>query len=386
MVSSHKIKVGIIQPFIKSIGGLEDVIARQVENLPEYEWTLYGLDFDEVMISRHYPSLAGLKKVKALNLVDIRLPSRFRRREILDLLEVMSFYCSGLKRMLDREDVLIAHYPFSTLASLWTSKPVIWYCHCMKRYLYETWVIEEYEKIWGKTSLFYRGIKAALAALEKKAAAQMRFIYCNSDNTKEKVSRYLGKVGIVNPPAITFPGKDQVEYEDFVIFPSRLVHYKRVADAVAAMKYVPQVRLKVIGAGPEEKRLKEIVKSKSLANVEFLEPQNSLDEHYQKCLAVIYLSRDEDYGIVPREAMAWKKPVIAAKDGGGICEAVIDGRNGFLVDPDPKEIAEKMKILFENRELAKEMGEAGYDSVKGLTWQNHAQKLREKINELVKVL
>ncbi|MFH1684311.1 MAG: glycosyltransferase family 4 protein [Candidatus Margulisiibacteriota bacterium] len=377
-----KIKVGIIQPFINTVGGVEEVIACQVENLPEFEWTLYGLSFDEALIARHYPSLAALKKNQALNLTAIRLPSRFQRREILDLLEVISFSFLGLGKKFDREDILIAHYPFATLLSLFTKKPVIWYCHCLKRYLYEAEIQREYEKIWGEPSLFYRLLKSALAGLEKMAARRMRAVLCNSEHTRRKLEKYLNINGRVIPPAIDPQNVDQVEYGNFILSPSRLVNYKRVDLAIAAMQYLPQIKLKVVGAGPEEIKLKKLVKDLALKNVEFMEPQASLAELYKKCLAVIYLSKDEDYGIVPREAMGWKKPVIAAKDGGGILEAVIDNENGFLVELNAEEIADRIKFLAENRELAGKLGGSGYESVRKLTWPDHAEKLKGVINEL----
>ncbi|MFH1387054.1 MAG: glycosyltransferase [bacterium] len=382
---NKKIKVGIVQPSITCIGGVEEVIARQVENLPEFDWTLYGISFDDTLIAKHYPSLANLKKVKAPNLVNIKLPSRFQRREILDLLEIISFCLLGLRKKFDQEDVLIVNYPFATLVSLFTKKPVIWYCHCLKRYLYEPWVEEEYEKIWGKPSWLYRSIKRVLVDLDKRAADRMKLIQCNSNHTREKLNWFMNNNGIVNSPAITMPKNIQVEYGDYLLCPSRLVNYKRVDRAISAMRYLSRIKLKVVGAGPEEKKLKKLVETLALKNIEFLEPQVSLDGFYRKCLAVIYLSKDEDYGIVPREAMAWRKPVIAAKDGGGICEAVINGENGFLVDLDAKEIAGKIKILAEDKKMTKKMGEAGYESVKDLTWYNHADKLREAINELVGV-
>ena len=56
-----------------------------------------------------------------------------------------------------------------------------------------------------------------------------------------------------------------------------------------------------------------------------------LRELYVGCRAVIFPAEDEDFGIVPVEAMAYGKPVIA-HDSGGVKETVIDGKTGILFD------------------------------------------------------
>ena len=50
------------------------------------------------------------------------------------------------------------------------------------------------------------------------------------------------------------------------------------------------------------------------------------------------------------------KPVIACKDGGGVCETVIDKQTGFIVEPDPKEIALAVNRL-KDKKLLLQMSE-----------------------------
>jgi len=376
---SKKIKIGIVQPFINTVGGVEEVISRQVQLLPEFEWTLYGIDFDDELIAKYYSPLVNLQKIRAPNFLKLKLPSRFRRREVLDGLEILAFVALGLGKRIKEEDVLITHYPFSTVVAQYSKKPVIWYCHCLKRYLYEPWIQEEYNRIWGEPSFFYRALRRFLSAVEKKSAKYMNKILCNSNNTRSKLKKYLNQEGEANPPGISISDNQDVTYGDFILLPSRLVHYKRVDIAIEAMRYLPELRLKIVGEGPEKLELKDKVKRFNLKNIEFLEPQASLNELYKNCLAVLCLSRDEDYGLVPREALSWKKPVIAIRDGGGICEVVIDKVNGFLVNADPQEIASRIKELFQNRDLVRNLGRKGFESVNHLSWENHVRRLKEKI-------
>ncbi|KDP34793.1 hypothetical protein JCGZ_10573 [Jatropha curcas] len=122
-------------------------------------------------------------------------------------------------------------------------------------------------------------------------------------------------------------------------------------------------------AGGYDKRLRE--------NVEYLEELKSLAERegvsdrvsfitscstvernelLSQCLSVIYTPKDEHFGIVPLEAMAAYKPVIACNSGGPT-ETVKDGVTGFLCESTPKAFSLAMAKLIQDPQMAKRMGE-----------------------------
>ncbi|XAR56458.1 GDP-Man:Man(1)GlcNAc(2)-PP-dolichol alpha-1,3-mannosyltransferase [Bertholletia excelsa] len=74
-----------------------------------------------------------------------------------------------------------------------------------------------------------------------------------------------------------------------------------------------------------------------------------------ECLCVIYTPKDEHFGIVPLEAMAAHKPVIACNSGGPV-ETIEDGVTGFLCDPSPQEFSLAMAKFIRDREMAERMG------------------------------
>ncbi|KAF5478547.1 hypothetical protein F2P56_005097 [Juglans regia] len=121
-------------------------------------------------------------------------------------------------------------------------------------------------------------------------------------------------------------------------------------------------------AGGYDKRLKE--------NVEYLEELKSLAERegvshrvnfitscstaernalLSQCLCVIYTPKDEHFGIVPLEAMAAHKPVIACNSGGPV-ETIKDGETGYLCDPTPQQFSSAMAKLVQDPQIAKIMG------------------------------
>ncbi|KAK2641811.1 hypothetical protein Ddye_023574 [Dipteronia dyeriana] len=75
-----------------------------------------------------------------------------------------------------------------------------------------------------------------------------------------------------------------------------------------------------------------------------------------QCLCVLYTPKDEHFGIVPLEAMAAHKPVIACNSGGPV-ETVKNEVSGFLCDPTPEEFSLAMAKLIKDPEMAKTMGE-----------------------------
>jgi glycosyltransferase involved in cell wall biosynthesis len=79
---------------------------------------------------------------------------------------------------------------------------------------------------------------------------------------------------------------------------------------------------------------------------------------------VVIPSLYEAPSAVAMEASAMRRPVVASNVG-GIPEVIIEGETGFLVPPkDPQAIAEKVIFLLRNPQIAKEMGEKGYQRVK----------------------
>jgi glycosyltransferase involved in cell wall biosynthesis len=110
---------------------------------------------------------------------------------------------------------------------------------------------------------------------------------------------------------------------------SALVPYKRVDIAVEAFNRL-QLPLVVIGVGPERPKLER----RASSAIRFLgwQPDAVVREYYRRCEALIFPG-EEDFGLVPVEAQACGKPVVAFGKG-GILETVIP-LNGAAPDETP---------------------------------------------------
>jgi len=157
-------------------------------------------------------------------------------------------------------------------------------------------------------------------------------------------------------------------------------------------KEFPDTQLLVIGDGILRKELETFVEKENLNNnVRFTglcdDPSQLLKDIDIFVLPSLY----ESFGIVLLEAMAQGKPVIASNVN-GIPEVVTDGETGILVPPaNPGALSEAIIKLTRDKELAKKMGQAGYERVKKLfrreqmvdNFDNLYRKLYRPISEVI---
>lgn len=128
---------------------------------------------------------------------------------------------------------------------------------------------------------------------------------------------------------------------NYYLVVSRLVRYKRVDLVVKTFNDLGW-NLVIIGTGAEEVKLKGMAKS----NTQFLGQltDEELVGYYQKCQAVIFPT-EEDFGIVPLEAQACGKPVIAYRKGGAT-ETVIEGKTSEFFDQQTVESLRSVLLKF----------------------------------------
>jgi glycosyltransferase involved in cell wall biosynthesis len=126
---------------------------------------------------------------------------------------------------------------------------------------------------------------------------------------------------------------------------SALVPYKRIDLAIEASR-LAGVPLKIVGAGPERTRLERLAGP----DTQFLGRRSDWEvrELYQRA-AVALLPGEEDFGIVPLEAQACGRPVVALGRGGAL-ETVVQDETGILVDePTAEAFADGLRRALERR-------------------------------------
>ena len=156
-----------------------------------------------------------------------------------------------------------------------------------------------------------------------------------------------GEVRVI-PSGVALPESvGEPEEPPHVLYVGRLSPEKGVLELVAACDGLPLV---VVGDGPLRERVP--------GAVGFV-PPDELGPWYERAAVVAAPSLREGYGVAAREAMAWRRPVVASAVG-GLTDAVEDGVTGLLVPPgDVGALRAAIERLLGDAELRARLGKAG---------------------------
>ena len=205
----------------------------------------------------------------------------------------------------------------------------ICYCHTPMRYIWNMY--HDYRENSGLlTRLAMPALCHYLRAWDVTTAARVNHFMANSNTTKKRIGAYYGRDSdVIYPPVDTadFRIGARSELEDYYLLVGELVQYKRPDLAVLAFNKMKK-NLIVVGSGEMYDHLKAIAGPtvKILGSQSFAQ----LQKYYSSCQALIFPA-EEDFGIVPVEAMASGRPVIAYNRGGAT-ETVVHQKTGILFD------------------------------------------------------
>jgi len=231
----------------------------------------------------------------------------------------------------DRFDMVLS-VSHCCVKSVITPKTARHLCYCLTPMRYAWDQFDAYfgpERLGWLGSRMMRPVMARLAKWDRETADRPERYVAISHYVAGRIGRYYNReASVVYPPVNTeFYYPDETAPEGFALIVSALVPYKRIAVAIDACERAG-VPLKIAGDGPERGTLERYAAGRA----QFLGrlADDEIRMLYRRA-SVVLLPGEEDFGIVPLEAQACGRPVVALGRGGAV-ETVRQNETGLLVD------------------------------------------------------
>jgi glycosyltransferase involved in cell wall biosynthesis len=372
-------RAALYYPWIYLTGGAERMILELVRH-SRIDWTL---------LTNHYEpdaTFPGFRDLGVVTLSEVSvertIPHVLRaaatiRRERVDL--------TGL------DAALIASEGLGNLKADRLGVPTSCLCMTPLKVAYEP---VTRERLLGGGGLAYRAAFAGYRAIDRRTWRRYERVFAIS----QEVRRRLLEAGLVDEARleVIHPGVDTTRFrpsdavDPFFLVPGRIMWQKNVELAIEAWRRsgVGGRRTRLVVAGMVDRKsvpyFEHLRRLAAGSDVEFrIGPSDEeLLDLYQRCHAVIFPAPNEDFGLVPLEAMACGKPVVAT-DRGGPKETVVDDITGFLRLPTAEAFADaitKLATMPAGRYDA--LSRAARERALAFGWDRFAARIDDHVEEL----
>lgn len=175
--------------------------------------------------------------------------------------------------------------------------------------------------------------------------------------------------------------------EHIAVSVGRMVPWKGFEGLIDAAASLPQVRLVLIGDGPERGRLERRVRERQVQErVCFAGTLSRAEVFACLCEADVFVLNSTYEGLphIVLEAMAAGAPVVAA-DAGGTGELVAHGSSGVLVPPgNTNQLAEAIRSVMCDREYARRLSAGAREQLRRFTWETLVEQTENLILQTVR--
>jgi glycosyltransferase involved in cell wall biosynthesis len=290
-------KIALIHDYLNEFGGAERVLLALAEIWPEAP--IYTAFYRE-----NSETFKRLKNRKIIASWAQKIPF-FATKLYSPFRFLAPLIWSDINRKLQGYDVIISSSSWYITKGFGSNE--FCYCHTPPRWLYGYATSQDLQKYW-LVRVYASIVGYFMRHYDFLAAQKVKYFIANSEEVKRRIEKFYRRDSVVIYPPAILPKPQKLKRLDYYLIVSRPVGGKGIELGLAAAKKCG-FKLKIVGGGSVSDE--ELVKL------------------YSQAKAFLALSKDEDFGITPVEAMACGTPVIAF-NGGGYKETVIDGKTGIL--------------------------------------------------------
>ncbi len=377
-------KLVLTQPFLHTKGGLERVV---LEISKKYNPIIYTY--------RYLPD----KTFDEFKEFDIRIvkPQLTLPASVLGervKWGIQSGECFYNLKIKEDYDVLNSHGTPSEWARNKNDR-MCWYCHSPNREAFDLYDWRMKNRNLFNKMIFWSSIKF-FKHYEFQTVPKIESVLTNSINSQIRIRKYLKREAKIIHPGVDVDKFVPGSYEKYFLYPSRITPEKRFEMVIEAFdllrksnrKY-ERYELVILGSVQLERKehveYLEKLKQMKIEGVKIITNVNEdkFMELYRNCLCVLFTPINEDFGIIPLEAMSCEKPIIAINEGGPK-ETIVHGETGYLAN-NVFEISEYMKELCDDMNVVEEMGKMGRKRVlDNFTWKHFINKIDKEFNMVKK--
>ncbi len=361
------LRIAVVHDFLYVYAGAERVLEQMIQLMPQCEvFALFDFLAED---SREF--LAG-KKVTTSFIQKLPLARRKHRA-----------YLPFMPLAIEQLD--LSGYDLVVSSSYLAAKGVITgpdqlhvcYCHSPARYAWDLQhqYLQRQRVGFGPKGMLARGILQYIRTWDARSAMGVDHFVANSQFIARRIRKvYRRPAEVIYPPVDTELFKPGDERADFYLTVSRLVPYKRIDIIVEAFNLMPDKKLVVVGDGPLMSELRKIAND----NITLVGHQSEAELlRYMQLAKAFVFAAEEDFGIVPVEAMSCGIPVIAYGLG-GVRETVRDGETGIFFDQQTAQSVVNAVRRFETQGLTNDT-----HSIRERAEQYTTKRFQEQLKDLL---
>ncbi len=318
--SGVTMRTALVHDWLTNLAGSERVLLTLHEMYPD------APIFTSVFVPEEFPQLEGAE-VRASFLQ--KVPGSKTKHQAFSLLRTVAFERFDLSGF----DLVISSCHAEAKGVITRPETLhICYCYTPVRYYWSGYHHYLENPRFGALNPLVKAVMpymtGYLRVWDRCAADRVdRFVAISRFVARRIEKYYRREAEVIYPPVNTSLFEPSPAVEDYFLLAGRLIPYKKADIVVEAFNRLG-LPLRVVGTGSELDSLRRVAGR----NIEFLGrvTDRELAELYSRCLALVF-PPEEDFGIVPLEAMAAGRPVIAYR-GGGALETVVEGETGVFFD------------------------------------------------------
>ena len=366
-------RVALYHPWVYLRSGVErwmvEVITRS-----RHDWTVY---------THHYEPEATYPEVAALDVVPLK-PEVSVRRSLVPIARAAATIARA--RLPEHQALLVSSEGLGDLVALRSRVPTIAYCHTPLKILHDPAASAIVRQSAGKR-VAVKAIGPVFDAVDRRAWRHYDHVLANSSETLARIhsARLVprGPLEVLEPGVSDFWWQGELRHDrkPVLLYAGRIMWQKNIELAIETVRLLEGFELVIAGMVDEKSKpyLAELRARAAGLPVTFeIAPSDArLRELYGTATALLFTPRNEDFGMVVLEAMAAGTPVLAV-DAGGPRGIVTEGVDGWLLPPDPKAFAARVRALHD----LGPMREAARAKAQKRGWQGHAARIDDVLDGL----